>query len=389
MSIALTPEQARRKADGLARKLYVELFAWIVSCANITLGNPMQHDTLGTSGSPEARAVAYKLGLLDMFGFEALKTNSLEQLCINFANEALQALFSARMVTHEEELYLAEGIPGFAVSEGGAPEQHCLALMQAPGGLFGLIEEETIVPMGSAVNFVAKLVAHPKASGVVTTDRKNPVRFVVQHYAGAVAYDASAFLEKARDKPEPSLEALLAESPNLFVDVLNCQLIGQKRLVPAKAGKGASTLPMQFKQQLQARTARRLCDGVRWCACGQHPSSRHSLHVPANRIGCNRIGLRASPPSRRLASTEAQQHTHARCRCGHRPSARRAPMRAAADRRDLHHLAALRALPQAERPAHRRRKHRRRRRRPPARAARVLRHPGRRACRAPGVRRAA
>ena len=36
---------------------------------------------------------SWQVGLLDVFGFESLETNSLEQLCINYANESMHALY--------------------------------------------------------------------------------------------------------------------------------------------------------------------------------------------------------------------------------------------------------------------------------------------------------
>ncbi len=45
---------------------------------------------------------ALQLGLLDIYGFENLNTNSLEQLIINFANERLQQLFMHALIKREQ-----------------------------------------------------------------------------------------------------------------------------------------------------------------------------------------------------------------------------------------------------------------------------------------------
>lgn len=55
------------------------------------------------------------MGLLDIYGFEVFKRNSVEQFCINYCNEKLQQLFIELTLRSEQEEYLREGIEWTAV----------------------------------------------------------------------------------------------------------------------------------------------------------------------------------------------------------------------------------------------------------------------------------
>ena len=89
---------ATANRDALIKDIYGRIFDWLI------------HTVCNTVLKPAGDDDGF-VGLLDIFGFEVFKRNSIEQLCINFANEKLQKLFNDHIFEEERKIYEAEGLP--------------------------------------------------------------------------------------------------------------------------------------------------------------------------------------------------------------------------------------------------------------------------------------
>ena len=98
--------------DSFAKTLYQTLFIWLVSRLNKVTRDSRQTSQPSSSSSPVAPApTEFKtcsIAILDVFGFENMPTNSLEQLCINYSNERLQHYFNCYIFKREQEVYISE-----------------------------------------------------------------------------------------------------------------------------------------------------------------------------------------------------------------------------------------------------------------------------------------
>ncbi|CAK7290921.1 Unconventional myosin-XIX [Vulpes lagopus] len=115
------------RRDCLAKLVYARLFDWLVSVINSSIcADPDSWTTF--------------IGLLDVYGFESFPNNSLEQLCINYANEKLQQHFVAHYLKAQQEEYTVEGLEWSFVNY--QDNQTCLDLIEgSPISICSLINE--------------------------------------------------------------------------------------------------------------------------------------------------------------------------------------------------------------------------------------------------------
>lgn len=246
MKRKLAPPAAESSRDSLAKALFGRLFSWLVQRVNKLMKNPDMQDSVS-------------IGILDIFGFEIMKHNSFEQLCINYCNEKLQQHFLEFVFKKETEIYIKEGIDYEDVKF--QDNQDMLDLIEKkPRGLFPTLDEELVVASGSDKGFFTKFVKRAddcpkrvnKSKG---TFREGTSTFVLRHYAGEVAYDPCGFLVKNKDELLTDLKEVMKKSKLLLVQELfsaesDASILGGKKSSSRK--KGGMTLSRLFTTQLQS-----------------------------------------------------------------------------------------------------------------------------------------
>ncbi|XP_031969905.1 myosin-IIIb isoform X9 [Corvus moneduloides] len=233
-----TVDKAADVRDAMSKALYGRLFSWIVNRIN-TLLQPDKNICNAESGM--------NVGILDIFGFENFARNSFEQLCINIANEQIQFYFNQHIFALEQMEYQSEGIDAATVEyEDNRPLLDMF--LQKPMGLLSLLDEESRFPQATDLTLVDKFEDNLRCK-YFWRPKGVELSFGIQHYAGKVLYDASAFLEKNRDTLPADIVVVLRTSENkLLQQLFSSPLTKTGNLAQARARVTAASrsLPPQL-----------------------------------------------------------------------------------------------------------------------------------------------
>ncbi|XP_044532060.1 unconventional myosin-VI isoform X4 [Gracilinanus agilis] len=245
IKVPLKVEQANNARDALAKTVYSHLFDHVVNRVN-------QCFPFETS--------SFFIGVLDIAGFEYFEHNSFEQFCINYCNEKLQQFFNERILKEEQELYQKEGLGVNEVHY--VDNQDCIDLIEAKlVGVLDILDEENRLPQPSDQHFTAAVHQKHKDHFRLTIPRKSKLTihrnirddegFIIRHFAGAVCYETTQFVEKNNDALHMSLESLICESRDKFIRDLFESSTNNNKDTKQKAGKlSFISVGNKFKTQL-------------------------------------------------------------------------------------------------------------------------------------------
>ena len=267
MTSLATVSEAEALRDSFCKCLYVGLFDYVVMIVNQAIacdpqvlpagGSSSSSDGSGSGGGRAAPQHSY-VGILDIFGFENFAKNSFEQLCINFANEALQNQYNKFTFTNDQEECKAEGI---ACPDVVAPDNAvCVSLIEdTRRGLFAFLDDQCYSRGGTTAAFTSNAWEALKDNPCFVRPKSTvPNAFSVKHYAAEVHYNTDGWLAKNSDPLRDEARACLRKTAHPDKEFVGALLDGAETVgsamssVPGQPPKKRSSVSSRFREQLRS-----------------------------------------------------------------------------------------------------------------------------------------
>jgi len=236
---ACTVDECASRRDVLVKQLYQKLFLWIVK----QIGRDLS--------VADDSQVSNFVGLLDVYGFESFDTNSLEQLCINYANERLQNYYVINFLKLQKDELAQQGIKweGLKLDE----NYNCLESLQKPQfSIFSFLNEECRLNRDDGVHhFQNRIDDAFKSTTFISIPRlqkKGKVQFSVKHFAGIVNYTVDSLVFKNRDDVPAGISELIKSSKNILIKKFTLDSSSTNK--NSTKGKSFDTVLSQFKRSL-------------------------------------------------------------------------------------------------------------------------------------------
>lgn len=208
--------------DAFAKVLYDSLFTWLVNLLNDTENLESKHPY-------------ENIGILDIPGFEIFQLNSLEQFCINYANEKTQNLFTEYYFREEKALFEREGLGKYIANFAVDSNDDIIILMDysRPQGIIQHISSVSKVNERQIVTASGKLISTLKANfannPLFEVEKLKKDRFSIFHTHEKVEYNTTAFVSRNIDKLAEDIYEFFMNKTSHMKDIVFQSLIRHKK----------------------------------------------------------------------------------------------------------------------------------------------------------------